>query len=229
MSDVSKSLKSLLKKAGAVEADPFFEVERDGIEQLVYAFLLWEGTRQRANAAYKRLVDAFVDFNDLRVAKPRDVAALLGKTYPHAEERAVRLLTVLNEIYLREYEVSLTKVLEGSKREAKKYLDSLEGMAPFVAARLMLYGAGGHAIPVDERLLSVLIAGGVFEDGTSLDDASGSLERSVRAADGMSTADSLQQLSDQGVKAAKESSKKSSASKTTKKKRTTKKKSSSAS
>jgi endonuclease III len=227
VSDISKALNAALKKAGPLESDPFFEEERGGIEQLVYAFLLWESTRQRANAAYKRLTDGFVDFNDLRVARPRDIAEALGKTYPLADERSVRLLTTLNEIYLREYEVSLDKVIEGSKREAKKYLESLEGMSQFVCARVLLYGAGAHAIPVDERLLGVLISLGVFEEGLGVDEAAGSLERSVKASDGIATADRLQQLSDLGAKVKKGSSKngaKSGSKSKTKTKKSTKKK-----
>lgn len=224
MSDISKALNTAIKKAGPLESDPFFEEERSGIEQLIYAFLLWETTRQRANAAFKRITESFVDYNDLRVARPHDLAESLGKTYPLAEERSVRMLTALNEIYLREYEVSIDNILSGSKREAKKYLDSLEGMSPFVAARVMLYGAGAHAIPVDERLLKVLTSLGVFEEDTELEEAASAIERAIKAADGQSAADRLQQLSDLGSKVAKSSSSKKTSKKTTKK--STKKKSS---
>lgn len=227
MSDLSKALNAAMKKAGPLESDPFFESERSGIEQLIYAFLLWETTRQRANAAFKRIVESFVDFNDLRVARPRDLSESLGKTYPLAEERCVRMLTVLNEIYLREYAVSIDSVLEGSKREAKKYLDSLEGMTGFVSARVMLYGAGAHAIPVDNRLLKVLASLEVFDDDVTVEDATGSIERAVKAADGQSAADRLQQLSDLGSKVKGSSAKKKPAK--TKKKVSKKKTSSKAS
>jgi len=221
--DVAKALNSVLKKVGAPEADPFFEQERNGVEQLVYGFLLWESTTARANAAYKRLADTFVDFNDLRVAKPRHITEALGKTYPLAEERAVRLLAALNEIYIREYEVSLENALSGGKREAKKYIDSLEGMTPFVSARITLYGAGVHAVPVDQRVLDMLIAQGVFEEGTTVDDACATLDRAVRAADGKSVADKLQSMSDAGPKAVGGKSK-SGTKKTTKKRSSGKKK-----
>lgn len=157
------------------------------IRQLVYSFLLWDCTTSRADNAFKRIEETYVDMNDLRVSRTEEIMDVLGKTYPSAEERVARIKASLRDVYLREHAVSLATVREGGKREARKYVDSLEGMHPFVAARVCLVGMDCHAVPLEERLLGKLIKGGVFEQDTPLDKAAGTIERHVKASEGLET------------------------------------------
>lgn len=157
------------------------------IRQLVYSFLLWDCYTNRADNAFKRIEETYVDMNDLRVSRTEEIMGVLGKTYPNAEERVARIKASLREIYLREHAVSLASVREGGKREARKYIDSLEGMHPFVAARTCLLGMDCHAVPIEERLFAKLIKGGVFEEGTPMDKALGTIERHVKASEGLET------------------------------------------
>ncbi len=157
------------------------------IRQLVYSFLLWDCTTSRADNAFKRIEETYVDMNDLRVSRAEEIMDVLGKTYPAAEERVARIKASLRDIYLREHAVSLVTVREGGKREARKYVDSLDGMHPYVSARVCLLGMDCHAVPIEERLLSKLIKAGVFEADTPLDKAAGTIERHVKASDGLET------------------------------------------
>lgn len=135
----------------------------------------------KADAAFKRLMHHVVDLNELRVCRPPELVSVLGKTYPLAEERAMRLKASLQEIYQREFAVSLDKCASLSKRDARRYLDTLEGMPPFVAARVVLMRLGGHAIPVDEKLLIRLVAKEVVEPDYDCARAEGVLERHIKA------------------------------------------------
>ncbi|MFI4855877.1 MAG: hypothetical protein ACIAQF_12965 [Phycisphaerales bacterium JB065] len=157
------------------------------IRQLVYSFLLWDCYTNRADNAFKRIEETYVDMNDLRVSRAEEIMGVLGKTYPNAEERVARIKATLREIYLREHAVSLTSVREGGKREARKYVDSLEGMHPFVSARTCLLSMDCHAVPIEERLYAKLIKAGVFDEDTPLDKAQGTIERHVKASDGLET------------------------------------------
>jgi endonuclease III len=170
--------------------------ERTALEELVYAYLLWEAPTQKADAAYKRLMHHVVDVNELRVCRPAEIAAVVGKTYPLAEERSMRLKASLHELYLREFAVSLDKCASLSKRDARKYLDTLDGMPPFVSARVMLLRLGGHAIPVDDKLLGRLVARGVVEPDYDCARAEGVLERHVKAEDAVRVHLTLQNWSD---------------------------------
>ncbi len=180
--DHGKKINALLRKLKKPGEDAC--IEREPIEQLIYSILLWEAPQQKADAAMKRVLAGVVDFNELRVMRMEDVSAILGKTYPRCTERAERIKAALHEIYLREYEVSLDNCLGLSKREGRKYLETLEGMPPFAAARMTLLCLGGHAVPVDGRLLDRLIDGGVLEEETDIERATGILERHIKAEDG---------------------------------------------
>lgn len=227
----TRSLTAFIGKLpkGDIEPPP---AERSAIEELVYAFLLWESSTSRADNALKRLQSAFVDLNDLRVSRPAELHAALGKTYPLLEERVARLQASLHEIYLREYEVSLDAAEALSKRDAKKYLDSLEGMVPFVAARVLLFKLGAHAVPVEQRLVDRLIEAGCLEESADVEKAQGTLERQVKADDAEKTALKLQNLAEHPPKATRKSSSTAATKpaakttgKTTKKTRSTKKRS----
>jgi len=79
------------------------EPERiDPVTQLVIGFLMWEASSLLADEALRTLHREFVDFNELRIALPVEVAELLGPHYPRALERADRLHAALNDLYARE-------------------------------------------------------------------------------------------------------------------------------
>lgn len=150
---------------------------------LVRSFLVWEATTSKACAALKRLEPAVVDFNELRVCMPDEVAKLLGDRYPRADERAIRMRCVLNDIFRREHAVTLEHLAKLSKRDASGYLETLDGMPAYVAARVELLGLGVHTAPVDSRILRRLVERKVIEEGVSIDDAASQLGRKVRAGD----------------------------------------------
>ncbi|MBL8745706.1 MAG: hypothetical protein JNK58_05030 [Phycisphaerae bacterium] len=183
--DHAKALNALLRSLKSKYAPEGELPQRTPLEEMIYSYLLWEAPIAKADAAYRRLMNHVVDVNELRVCRPPEIIASIGKTYPLAEERAMRLKASLHEIYLREFAVSLDKCASLSKRDARRYLDTLEGMPPFVAARVVLLRLGGHAIPVDNNLLIRLIAKGVVEPDYDCSRAEGVLERHVKADDGI--------------------------------------------
>jgi hypothetical protein len=203
--DPVKKLASLLKKlkaqhegltAPAVIPEPPDEFD-PLVHQLLFSMLLWEASTGQAKAAIKRVRDSVVDYNELRVCVPDEVAHVMGEKYPLGHERAMRLRSTLNDIYHRQHSISLAHLPEMGKREARHYLESLEGCPGFVASRLCLLGGIGHAVPVDERLCDLLIQEQVLEQGTLLDAAASWLDRHVRAEEALETYLLLQAWSDE--------------------------------
>lgn len=178
--DHGRALGALLRRLKS-KYRPSPPTERSPLEELVYSFLLFDAPSNKADAAYRRLMHHVVDVNELRVCRPDEVSSVLGKLYPLAEERAQRLQATLHEVFLREFAVSLDRCAGLNKREARAYLDTLDGMHPFVSARVMLLSLGGHAVPVDQRLLDRLIAGGIVEADYDCQRVGGVLERHVKA------------------------------------------------
>lgn len=179
-----KKLASLLKKLGKPEATELPGAD-DPISVIVLSFLMWDTSTRKAVTAYNRLMTQVVDFNDLRVCMPYEIEELIGVRYPAVQERCQRLRAVLHDIYEREHAVSLAPVATMGKRDIKKYVESLEGIVPYVSSRLMLMCYETHAIPVDEQLRECLIAVKASDASADIAEISGWLVRQVRAGDGI--------------------------------------------
>lgn len=151
------------------------------IEQLVLAFLAWEAGEKRAAAAPAKIAAQCIDVNELRICLPSEIVSILGTTYPKAAERAERIRATLNDIFDREHDVSLAHLPNLGKREARQYLDSLQGIPPYVAARTALLALDCHAFPADERLAKLLAAERCLPDDLAPADAAGWIERHTRA------------------------------------------------
>ncbi|MBX3323586.1 MAG: hypothetical protein KF757_11410 [Phycisphaeraceae bacterium] len=122
------------------------------VNQVVYSFILWESTAMRAERAIVAIDESLADVNELRVCLPSDLIGIIGSRYPRAEERSRRLRACLGAVYEREHAMDLSFLEQQTKRDARAYLDGMEGMVPFVASRVMLLELGGHAFPMDGRL-----------------------------------------------------------------------------
>lgn len=153
----------------------------DLVELLVHSFLVWEATTAQADAALTRIRHATVSFNDFRVSLVNEVVDLIGPRYPRVQERAIRVRAAINDLFRREHSVSLERASSLSKRDAKTYIESLQGMVPFVSARVSLLGLGVHGVPVDEQTLGALVHHGVLHEETPLVDAIGWLQRHISA------------------------------------------------
>ncbi|MBX3357276.1 MAG: hypothetical protein KF745_02490 [Phycisphaeraceae bacterium] len=187
--DQNKALSTLLKRLADAHPRPevvepvvsLIDPAEPLVEEFVRSFMMWECTSAKAAAAMKRISQGVVDFNELRVCLPDELAAILGERFPRVQERCQRLRAALNAIYLREHAVTLQRLAEAPKREAADYLATLDGVPGYVASRVTLVSLGGHTAPVDERLLGRLIASRVVEEGATVRSAATLLERRIRA------------------------------------------------
>jgi len=164
--------------------------------RLVFSFLLWNASTAQAVRGLTRLEKVFVDINDLRIAMIDEIVETLGPRYPLVQERAMRLRAALNDVFRREHSVDLEHLRAVPKRQARAYLDSLDGAPQYVAARVALLGLGAHSLPVDDRL-AVLLGKRCSLAAAPDPEALGSaLEKRVRAADAQRTHRALQAWSD---------------------------------
>lgn len=184
---------AIIAHADAIEArlgppgpDPSLEHVPVGtdplVHQIVYSMLLWDASHDLAARSLEQLRRCVVDFNELRVCSGAELRDMLPRECPRKEERTSRLLASLNEVFVREHGLNMSAVAAMPKREARQYLDSLDGLPQFAAARVMLVSLGGHAFPVDGRIGAVLTAAGLI-DGAAPDEIGARMERAVRAAD----------------------------------------------
>lgn len=203
--DPAKKFALLLKKLRATHGDGAgssqpcpagFDTADPAVHQLVYSFLLWESSTERAQAAFVGLHGSLVDYNELRVSFAEDLAKIIGESYPRAEERCARLRACLNDLFRREHAVALSQAVSAGRRDARQYVESLEGVPGYVAARVSLLCAAGHAVPVDQRLAALLSREGCCDPQVSPDAVGAWLERQVKPAEAAATHALLQAWSD---------------------------------
>ncbi|MEZ6243683.1 MAG: hypothetical protein R3B57_11655 [Phycisphaerales bacterium] len=187
--DQAKKLDALLKRlekksgpdAESAKTPPAPEGVDPIVHALVHSFMVWEAGPKAAAKALNAFASEFVDYNELRICMSDELAGILPKKYPAAEERCERLRVVLNEIFARQHALTLAPLAEQPKREARAYLDALGGITPFVAARVSLLALGAHGFPVDARLAQRLAKEGVCDADETPESVSVRLERHIRA------------------------------------------------
>lgn len=187
--DPAKALKQLTAKLakahGPEPQDPSVDLCPEGVDgtvhELVYSFMLWEASHDQATKAVGALLERFVDYNELRISYTEEVAPAIGARYPLAEERCERLRMALNQVFVQQNGVTLAGLRETPKRDARAYLQALDGAPAFVSARVAALSLGAHAFPVDGRIAGVLAKAGVVEDDLSHDEITGRMERLLRA------------------------------------------------
>ncbi len=202
-------LNALVKKYASADP-PEWPDQDDPVAVLVFSFLLWETTSEKALIAYRHIRSSVVDFNELRVCMADEIQDIIGVRYPGGIDRCHRLRATLRDLYSREHAVTLEAVSTLGKRDVRKYLDSLEGIVPFIASRVALLSFDAHAIPVDEQLRARLIDEGVIGDAVDLAETISWLERQIKATEARQAHMALQ-------RAVETAPKRRSRSKTTKK------------
>ncbi|HOQ88058.1 MAG TPA: hypothetical protein PLQ89_20320, partial [Phycisphaerae bacterium] len=183
-SEYAKRVKQLYQQMVRKHGKPEVGPPTDPIHQLVVAILSENTAEAKATALFKRICDQMVDLNELRVTPPMELAELIGNAVPQGREKAHRITRVLNEIRARQDSLDLSFLKQRGRREAREYLESLEGVGLYAAASVMVYSLGGHAIPVDYLTIYVLRKEEIVDPSANQAEVQGFLERNVAAADG---------------------------------------------
>lgn len=163
----------------------------DPIEQLIIGILSGCTSLIKAQTIFRKLRQQVVDLNELRVTPPMELAEMIGDAVPLAREKAQRIVDSLNAIRRRQDSLELGFLKQRGRREAREYLESLEGVDRAAAASVVLYSLGGHAIPVDDLTLYVLQKEDVVDPDASPAEVQAFIERHVNASDARTFAEGL--------------------------------------
>src|SRR3954452_18966145 len=163
------TLRSFMKKMMRDHKAPPKEPQ-PALGALVGGAMSFEVPDEKADNAMKAIEREFGDLNELRVATELEVQEMLGQRYPKIEERVTLITQALNNIFEREHTLSLDRLKDISRRDARQFLRELPDVHPFVEAYVMLYAFDGHTFPVDQAMLELLVDEDVVEEGTNLED-----------------------------------------------------------
>ncbi len=178
---LGKVLRSLRSKAGRVAVPP----TGDPIRQLILGIFSRDVPEVRAKEALNRLLEVVVDYNDLRVMAPAEMAEVVSKL-PDARRKCEDLSRALNWIFLREHDVTLDHLLEASKKDVLAYLDQVEGLDAYTKARIRLLGLGRHAFPLDSAMWEYACQTGIVAPQAPHEEAQAFLERQIPEKDALS-------------------------------------------
>ena len=171
---------------------PDFIRPRDPVAVLIHSWLLWEASTEQAEVAMRKLLDAFVDYNEIRVSLPHEKASVIGKRYPRLEERLHGIRRTLHSLYLARHALSFDHLEGKGKRDIKADIESLDGMHPFVAARILRLSFEVHALPADDQLSALLHEHGVIDEPVDPDELSSWLGSTIKSDDAIDVIVALQ-------------------------------------
>tara|TARA_Y100000589_G_scaffold232175_1_gene219687 strand:+ start:847 stop:2034 length:1188 start_codon:yes stop_codon:yes gene_type:complete len=186
----AKKFSSVLKRLKGDE--PTGPPSDDPVSVMAFAFCAWESTSDVAAKQCVQLQEALIDWNDLRVSRPEEIADMAGFTDANRIERAKRLQSSMHAVYLREHETSMETLRDMKKRDARDYIETLDGMVPYVASYLMLHCYDIHSIPVDGQLCTLLREKQAVDESADLEEVSSWVSRQISADDGRQAAARLQ-------------------------------------
>ena len=176
----AEELKSLSRKL-VRDHKPGDKSPQEPLWALVRGAMSYDVPDSRVEEAVKVIQREFVDLNELRVATELEVQDLLGQRYPQIEERVKLITAALNAIFEKEHTLSLDRLKEISRRDARQFLRDLPEMKPFVEAYVMLMAFDGHACPIDDGMLEYLADEEILEEGTKNEDAQKFVEHHLKA------------------------------------------------
>jgi endonuclease III len=172
-----KSFLSTLKKRPPGEKTSDLEP----MDSLILGILRQDTTRQQGLAGLKALRAEFVDYNEMRVAPPKDIADLLGPDMPLARLKAEMVTGVLNRVLDHGNDMNLQFLSDIGKRELPAYLHERLGFDSYSEAYVTLHVLDGHAIPVDRLLAQKLKDEDLVHPEADVAEIRSALERSIPA------------------------------------------------
>src|SRR6516162_6930515 len=118
------------------------------LSQFAYAICREGAVPEIADQAYRRLVDRFFDWNEIRVSSPREIQEMMDGL-PHAEDRAVRLIRMLQEVFETTFSFDLEPLIKKGAKPAAKHLARYEASSDFAVNWIMLSSFDAPALPID--------------------------------------------------------------------------------
>ena len=154
---LTKLQKVLKQNYKAVQAD----TARPVLEQVLFACCLENAGYDAAEKAFTRLGENYFDLNEVRVTTVAELAEAL-QALPDPSRAALSLRRVLQSVFESTYSFSLEHARKGSIANGVKVLQGLQGVPGFVTSFVVSTGLGGHAIPLDDGALGVLLLCGLI-------------------------------------------------------------------
>ena len=169
---------ALRSKLGKVHHPPI----GDPITQLVLGVFSRDAPEAKAREALQKLRAMVVDYNELRVVAPIELADALGAS-PEVRRRCEDLSRALNRVFAVEHVVSLDRLRTMPPKDVLAYLKQIDGLEAYSRARIRLQGLQSHAIPLNEAAWAYAREARIVNARCGLEEAQSFLERQIAEED----------------------------------------------
>jgi hypothetical protein len=165
---------SLRSKLGKVS----LPAATDPVTQCILGILSRDVPESKAREALDRIRTLVVDYNELRVVPPFELAEMVGD-YPDVRLKSEDISRALNKIFALHHSVSLDHLIGQSRKDVVAYLDALDGLEDYTRARIRLLALHQHALPLDEAMWAYARQREVVDHRCPLGQAQAFLERQI--------------------------------------------------
>lgn len=179
-----KKLKLLLdkleKEYGNIELLP----GKPALEQAIFLILREGSNTRKAQKALKILEDEYVEWNELRVATPKEIVAVLAEvSLSDIDDKISRLLALLSRLFYDFHKKDLEFVKIFASPQRQKIMNSLSPLGVHVTNVLLQYFDDNAAEPegliVTQDQVNVLVKLGLMRKTSSLNVARKMAEKLV--------------------------------------------------
>ena len=166
---------------------------RSVFEQVIFGICLENTSLETAEDSYLRLTEDYLDWNELRVSSPREIAESFSKQEAPLE-KARTLKSIIHAIFETEYNFELETLIKMTQTQAVKTLNSFDGMRPFIAAHILQTSLKAHVIPLDAISIRAVTRLGLVDTSTVIDKMNATLKRLVPKNQGAILSSLIRQL-----------------------------------
>jgi endonuclease III len=143
---------------------PHAHATRPAMEEMLVGILADGASERRGASALSAISRHFVDWNEVRVSSPCEIASAMPEL-AGAVDKAALVRTVLQRIYDLSNEMTLDFLKEKSPADAAKFIEGVPGFPEAALARATLLALGHEAFPPTPRVMKVCRRLSLVPDG----------------------------------------------------------------
>lgn len=171
---------------------PVLPTERPVIDHLLFACCLENTPYEPAQAAHESVMQGFFDLNEVRVSTVQELSEVMTKL-PNPTAAATNLKRGLQGVFESTYSFDLEWLRKQNQGQAVQKLKKMSSPTPFCLNYVVQAGLEGHAIPIDDGAMKVLVILGLAT-GNEPENAVQGLERAIAKNKGAEFSSLLHQL-----------------------------------
>ncbi|MBN2291688.1 MAG: hypothetical protein JXM70_04645 [Pirellulales bacterium] len=167
--------------------------ERPVIEHLLFACCLENARYDLAEEALAKIVDAFFDWNEVRVSSVRELSEVMARL-PDPPAAATRLKKVLQHVFEDGYTFDLEALRKKNLGPAQEEISKIDGVSSFMVSYVVQTALGGHSIPIDSGVIRVMEILDLISEKDAEAGVVPGLERAIPKSKGIEFGSQLHQL-----------------------------------